>query len=119
MTDLSTDIREQLRRHRQEHVLAGWDALSEPECERLAAQVSSIDFQLLARLYARRNEPKALPDLNRVKPLPVQPPDAGKEEVRLFGEAALARGEVAVLMVAGGQGTRLRCDQPKGMFEIG
>jgi UDP-N-acetylglucosamine/UDP-N-acetylgalactosamine diphosphorylase len=40
-------------------------------------------------------------------------------EARGRGEEALTRGEVAVLIVAGGQGSRLGFDLPKGMFPIG
>ena len=35
------------------------------------------------------------------------------------GDEALAAGQVGVVLVAGGQGTRLGFDQPKGMFPIG
>src|SRR5262249_19934438 len=38
--------------------------------------------------------------------------------LRELGEGALRRGEVAVLLVAGGQGSRLGFDHPKGMFAI-
>ena len=44
---------------------------------------------------------------------------ATNNEERLLGEEALRRGEVAVLMVAGGQGSRLGFEHPKGMFAIG
>jgi UDP-N-acetylglucosamine/UDP-N-acetylgalactosamine diphosphorylase len=41
------------------------------------------------------------------------------EQARLRGEQALKAGEVGAVIVAGGQGTRLGFDQPKGMFPIG
>ena len=52
--------------------------------------------------------------------MPVVPADSpDNPRYRRLGEEALRRGEVAALLVAGGQGTRLGFDQPKGMFPIG
>ena len=52
------------------------------------------------------------------------PPDAAAnrfppQEIRRRGSQALAAGEVGVILVAGGQGTRLGFDHPKGMYPIG
>src|SRR5207249_4994038 len=55
---------------------------------------------------------------DRLAPVPIDQLD-GAARVRSLGETALRRGEVAVLVVAGGQGSRLGFDHPKGMFPIG
>lgn len=41
------------------------------------------------------------------------------EECRQRGMTAVANGEVAAVLLAGGQGTRLGYDGPKGMYDIG
>jgi UDP-N-acetylglucosamine/UDP-N-acetylgalactosamine diphosphorylase len=91
----------------------GCDSLSPA----LEAQLAGIDFAELDALYARRNE-KASTLPKSIAPIPVLPETASAED-RAIGEKALQRGEVAALLVAGGQGSRLGFDKPKGMFPVG
>jgi UDP-N-acetylglucosamine/UDP-N-acetylgalactosamine diphosphorylase len=113
------DLRDRLKAHDQEHVLTGWDRL-EPEARaHLVGQLQVLDFDLLARLFPRRDEPYAVPAEHRITPLPTVFPDAPDPEARAIGTAALERGEVAALVVAGGQGSRLGFEHPKGMYPVG
>ena len=119
MTRPPHDLVDLLSRHHQEHVLFGWDHLSETEWDDLVRQLRRIDFPTLATLYANRDVPAAsLPDHSHIAPIPVET-GSPAPEVRRIGEAALRQGQVAVLLVAGGQGSRLGFDKPKGMFPIG
>lgn len=106
--------------HGQAHVFAGWDTLSEKERGAFQTQLQSIDLDLLADLYLLRNEPSsALPAREYIDPLPVVGATEVPPSAKTAGELALWNGEVAVLVVAGGQGTRLGFDKPKGLFPIG
>jgi UDP-N-acetylglucosamine/UDP-N-acetylgalactosamine diphosphorylase len=119
MTHAPPELLHRLKMHGQEHVLAGWDTLPPVAREKLVAQLAGIDFAELKALYARKNEPHAvLPPREQIAPLPVQPTTATAEAIAA-GEDALRRGEVAALCVAGGQGSRLGFDKPKGMFPVG
>ena len=119
MTTPPDDLVHTLRRHGQDHVLVGWDTLSDDDRTELVAQLKRLDFELLDTLYAKKSEPEAVPPPEAIKPLPVEAAaDIPKSAVER-GEAALRAGEVAVLLVAGGQGSRLGFDKPKGMFAVG
>src|SRR5437660_693789 len=108
------DLRDRLKAHGQEHVLTAWDQL-EPEARaQLVGQLQALDFDLLARLFLRRDEAYTVPAEHRIAPLPAVLPDARDSEARDIGTAALERGEVAALVVAGGQGSRLGFEHPKG-----
>src|SRR5947209_18756056 len=99
------DLAQRLREFGQEHVLCGWDRLSAEERAALVGQLQALDFEQLRRLYAERDAAAPVPPADRVAPLPGVLPDADDPEARRLGEAALAAGEVAALVVAGGQGS--------------
>jgi UDP-N-acetylglucosamine/UDP-N-acetylgalactosamine diphosphorylase len=119
MIEVPADLRQRLRTYGQEHVLAWWDQLSDSERHGLLDQLRSIDLEQLQRLYEQRDTASVVPPLDRIEPIPVVPHDEQDADARAEGEAALRRGEVAVLVVAGGQGSRLGFEHPKGMFAIG
>lgn len=119
MRDVPPDLLHRLVRHRQEHVLADWETLSGTQRRALVDQLSGIDLEEIAALYAKRDQVEALPPRERIAPAPMIPHNAASVSARDTGGTALARGEVAVLLVAGGQGSRLGFDKPKGMFPVG
>jgi UDP-N-acetylglucosamine/UDP-N-acetylgalactosamine diphosphorylase len=90
----------------------------------LLSDIAGIDFTLVNRLIRQWVLSKPSPEIsNRIEPIPVIPratmdqPDA--REAWDAGEEALRAGQVGLLMVAGGQGTRLHFVPPKGTYSIG
>lgn len=119
-----TDWREELERHGQSHVLRYWDELNEDQQRHLQAQVASMDFDLVERLTHQwilsTPPPRKGAAIDAVSVIPVATPDrADAREAWEMGERALADGRVGLVLVAGGQGTRLGFEGPKGTFPIG
>lgn len=121
-TTIDVDL---LKRHDQSQLLAFWDDLNETSREKLLSQLENIDFDLMSTLLRKEDES---PDFGAMAMRAELPPAVASdgsgaawtvEQARHRGEAALRAGEVATVLVAGGQGTRLGFDQPKGMFPIG
>lgn len=120
MTTAPPPLRERLRQAGQEHALAFWDTLDDAGRRGLVEQVEALDLAQLQRLYAERDKAAATLDTSRIEPVPVVPADAPDNAARRGqGEEALRRGEVAALIVAGGQGSRLGFDHPKGLYPVG
>ena len=114
-----------LRPFGQEHLLTFWDKLDLAGQESLARQIEAIDFALVRRLYDGRNEHGNLRELAaRAAPPPAFRLDTAKnpfssQQAQQRAVESLRAGQVGVVLVAGGQGTRLGFDHPKGMFPIG
>jgi UDP-N-acetylglucosamine/UDP-N-acetylgalactosamine diphosphorylase len=119
------DLHRHLEPHDQTHLLAHWESLAPHEQQHLADQIREIDFPLVSRLHKGGGSAADWAELvNRAEPPPAyrlsgEGRTCSLEEVRKRGEAALAAGKVGAILVAGGQGTRLGFDHPKGMFPIG
>jgi len=111
----------------QEHLLRFWNDLGEADRARLAAQIEAINFHEIDVLYQQSTATQDWSALSRR----AEPPPAMRwrdragggrythEQARRRGEQALAAGEIAVLLTAGGQGSRLGFQHPKGMYPIG
>ena len=119
MLTVPEPLRQRLRAYGQEHVLRWWDQLTDRERRTLLDQLQALDLEQLRRLYGERDGTFALPPAERIAPVPVIPVGGDTRAARQLGEEALRRGEVAALVVAGGQGSRLGFEHPKGLFPIG
>ena len=118
-------IRQALADHGQEQLLRFYDDLSEPRRAALLEQIDALDWDRIDALIEQyvRNPAPAAPAGGITPPriFPARPVDDAQRdhyaEARRRGEELLAAGKVAACVVAGGQGTRLGCEGPKGCFE--
>lgn len=117
-------IRKQYAEFGQEHVFRFWEALDPAARAALLDQASRIDLAELQRVH-ESTRALAAPGARRLAPAPVEclPEHGGsperRSEAKARGEALLREGRVAAMVVAGGQGTRLGFDGPKGLFPLG
>src|SRR5262245_52266546 len=118
MTPIPSDIHEKLKLHHQLHAVAWWNELTPAEQDHLGAQIRRIDLDELQKLWMHRDEKGVLPAVDRIVPLP-WPDNSALDSNRKLGEDAFRAGQVAFLVVAGGQGSRLGFEHPKGMFPVG
>jgi len=109
----------------QGHLFAHWGGLKEAQRQTLLECVSGIDFDQVQELGALLDvSPRASPTPEFEPPhlFPLRR-DSGDEnrahQARGLGRELLARGHVGYLLVAGGQGSRLGMDGPKGCYPIG
>lgn len=119
-------LRARFAAHGQGHVFAFWDRLDEPSRAELLAEAAEIDLAEIDRLVrdlVRTPQGAAFP-WDRLEPAPYTPlpRDAAGEaawaRASSAGWEALREGRVAAFTVAGGQGTRLGYDGPKGTFPV-
>ncbi|XP_046388799.1 UDP-N-acetylhexosamine pyrophosphorylase-like protein 1 [Ischnura elegans] len=128
MSDLEK-LKNKLAHYGQLHLLEFWDEINEDERKELFEDLSEIDFEDVTNLFRRAMESRSNAQEKadeRLQPIPADRrgsitktspailksyEDAGMEQI--------ANGAVAVLLLAGGQGTRLGVPYPKGMYDVG
>ena len=120
-------IKKNLHRHHQSHLLAFWDRLSGSQRDELLAQIQRLDFVSIERWIRDiiQNEDPHPIRTDFSPPSFYNPYPEGPEQHRKYtraielGQELISAGKVAAFVVAGGQGTRLGFDGPKGDFPIG
>ena len=104
----------------QAHVLGFWESLDDKQRKALLAQVEGLDFANLARMKEMLSAGAAGKSFSDIEPAAVVPLSSAKtpDSVKA-GEDAIRKGAVGVILVAGGQGSRLGYEGPKGCYAIG
>jgi len=120
------DIKKTLKKHRQSHLLAFWDQLDTAQKQHLLSQINQLDLAKIDSWvadYVKKPTSEAVSsDILPAAYYSLEPSD--NEQRRKYTEAVklgrdlIRQGKVAAFVVAGGQGTRLGFEGPKGDFPI-
>ncbi|KAK9498926.1 hypothetical protein O3M35_003467 [Rhynocoris fuscipes] len=128
MSDIS-EYESFLRKYDQEHILHFWDKLSDDDRDELIQDIKTINIPEVISYFQKATEnlssdQEKLDD--RLKPIPSSLYGAvsrtNPELLLSYEEEGLkqiSEGRVGVLLLAGGQGTRLGSSDPKGMYDVG
>lgn len=114
--------KEILKKYGQEHLLSNYEKLSNEDKNRLLNDILTIDFGEISKLYEQtKNKIK----FENCKIEPIEHVDKAKlsnEEIQKYSEIGIEqikKGKLAAVTMAGGQGTRLGHNGPKGTFDLG
>lgn len=110
--------REKLVRYGQEHVLKYYQELSDSQKQALLDQIEATDMSILEACRHR----EALAQKGAITPLAAMQLDEiekNREEFTAIGLKAIREGRVGAVLLAGGMGTRLGSEDPKGMYNVG
>jgi len=122
-------LRDNLSQYGQEHLVQFWDQLDHEGRQELLHDIGEINFAEAVDFF-RHTMQSACSDEEkldeRLQPIPSELHGAttrtGPQLLRHYEDLALeqvSQGHVAALLLAGGQGTRLGVDYPKGMYNVG
>lgn len=112
------EAREKLERYGQQHVLRYYDALNETEKSKLLTQIDEISFEALNSAGDRSiiEQKGVISPLTAMELSAIEPQ---RGHFTAIGLKALKEGKVGAVLLAGGMGTRLGAETPKGMFNLG
>lgn len=123
MAELAT-VRRTLDEHGQGHLLRFYEDLPPARQKALLAQLAAIDFAEVDRLAEEHVFSSEAAPKGDIQPQETISANSGDEKTaqmfagaRQRGDQLLAEGKVAAFVVAGGQGTRLGYEGPKGCLE--
>ncbi len=109
---------DKLEKYGQLHVLKYYEDLSGYEKEALMEQIENTDFEVLSQC-AHREELNPRGVITPIEVMQLKEIDEKREEYTKIGLDAIRAGKVGAVILAGGMGTRLGSDEPKGIYNIG
>lgn len=120
------NVKKLLKKYHQSHLLAYWDQLDTNQRQSLLAQIHRLDFAKIDYWIANFVKKSDFVPMNAdFIPASSYGPNPANPQQRLkytkaveLGKELISAGKVAAFVVAGGQGTRLGFDGPKGDFPI-
>ena len=108
-------IKEKLEQYGQTQLLRFYDELDETQKQTLLDEISQIDFDLIRADHT----PEQAGVITPIEAMTLDQIQENEEAFRQEGLAAIRNCNVAAVLLAGGQGTRLGLDGPKGTLNVG
>ena len=121
MDDKVEEAKDILKKYGQEHLLNQYENLDDVHKKILLEQIEAIDFELMQSLYQSTKKEKKHGE-DKITPMEYLDKYKLNEKYKYYeniGKKAIREGKLAAVTMAGGQGTRLGHDGPKGTFDIG
>lgn len=123
MEDNLEKLIEKLEKYNQKHLLVKYNDFNDKEKERLINEIKKIDFDKIEELYKMAKANEDADEKIEIKPVNYVDKEKmsfkQKEDLISKGNNVIKRGKLAAVTMAGGQGTRLGHDAPKGTFDFG
>ena len=110
--------KEKLEKYGQQHVLKYYDELSDKEKQALLDQIEATDMSILEACLHREQLTKR-GEITPLAAMRLDEIEANREQFTSIGLEAIRQGKVGAVLLAGGMGTRLGSDDPKGMYNVG
>lgn len=110
-----------LKKYNQVHLLDRFEKLDEKKQNKLLEQISIIDFELINKLYENTKDSNR-DNNDKIEPMEYLDKYKLNDKYKYYeglGKQAIKSGKLAAVTMAGGQGTRLGHNGPKGTFDIG
>lgn len=120
------DIIAKIKENKQDHLINQFNRLTdENQRQSLLKQLKDIDFDKVRKNFVRTISRKYTTEADIIEPLSEKDYNDVDADLKLkkewegIGMDSIKKGEVAVLLMAGGQGTRLGSKSPKGLYNVG
>ncbi|MED9905204.1 MAG: UDPGP type 1 family protein [Lachnospiraceae bacterium] len=112
------EAKEKLERYGQGHVLCYYEELDAAQKEELLEQIAATDFSV-TEACRQKEELTGRGKITPLAAMELAEIEAGRDRYLQTGMQAVRDGKVGAVLLAGGMGTRLGSDDPKGMYNIG